>query len=114
MQTDAGCSHAHRLGGRVHTHHIEGSPHHVEFGATWVGPSQANVLGLMKELNLNTIPTYCTGNNIQNVKGYMGTYSGTIPPLGLLALLDMHFAIRKVDTISETVNAQNAFVAHLR
>jgi monoamine oxidase len=52
-----------RVGGRVLNHSIGGGDV-AELGAMFAGPTQDHILGLAGELEVDTFPTYNTGNNV--------------------------------------------------
>jgi hypothetical protein len=57
----------------------------------------------MRDYNMGTIPTYNTGKNVQLINGKVSEYSGLIPPLGVLSLVDLHLAMTKIDKIADKV-----------
>ncbi|MET0705137.1 MAG: flavin monoamine oxidase family protein [Mycobacterium sp.] len=76
-----------RVGGRSYTGAVAGLP--VDFGGTFVGPTQDAVLTLAAELGCATTPTFHDGRNLINWRGRVRGYSGTIPSLSLGALLNI-------------------------
>src|SRR5579884_522957 len=76
-----------RVGGRSHTGHVAGIP--VDFGGTFVGPTQDAVLSLAAELGIATVPTFDNGANLIRWRGAVRSYRGTIPRLSLGGLLDV-------------------------
>jgi monoamine oxidase len=76
-----------RVGGRSYTTTIAGVP--VDFGATFVGPTQDEVLKLAAELDCKTVPTYNQGKNLIRWRGRVRSYRSTIPKLSILELLDV-------------------------
>ncbi|HYO04115.1 MAG TPA: flavin monoamine oxidase family protein [Mycobacterium sp.] len=76
-----------RVGGRSHTTTIAGVP--VDFGGTFVGPTQTEVLELAAELGCPTVPTYHEGKNLIRWRGRVESYRSTIPKLSILELLDV-------------------------
>jgi monoamine oxidase len=75
-----------RVGGRSHTGAVAGLP--VDLGATFVGPTQDEVIALAAELGCPTTPTYHDGKNLINWRGRVRSYSGTVPALSLGGLLN--------------------------
>ncbi len=95
-----------RVGGRTLNHSVgERAEDVVELGGQWVGPTQHEVLGLMRELGLETYPTNIDGKTLfENAKGKLSRYSGTIPRLNPLVMAEYGRAdlrlkrlIKKVD-----------------
>jgi monoamine oxidase len=76
-----------RVGGRSYTTTIAGVP--VDLGATFVGPTQDEVLKLAAELGCQTVPTYNHGKNLIRWRGRVRSYRSTIPRLSILELLDV-------------------------
>ena len=76
-----------RVGGRSYTTTIAGVP--VDLGATFVGPTQTEVLVLAAELDCPTVPTHGSGTNLIRWRGRVRSYRSTIPKLSILELLDV-------------------------
>ncbi|MBV9088913.1 MAG: flavin monoamine oxidase family protein [Mycobacteriaceae bacterium] len=76
-----------RVGGRSCTTTIAGAP--VDLGATFVGPTQDEVLKLAADLGCDTTPVYDDGTNLIRWRGKVRAYRGTIPRLSPLELLDI-------------------------
>jgi monoamine oxidase len=76
-----------RVGGRTAAGSVAGVP--VDLGAAFVGPTQDAVLGLAAELECATMPTHNRGANVIKWRGRVRSYSGTVPSLSLLGLLDV-------------------------
>lgn len=76
-----------RVGGRTFSGTLAGVP--VDRGASFVGPTQDAVLKLAADLGCPTTPTYHSGANLIRWRGRVQRYSGTIPKLGLIGLLDI-------------------------
>lgn len=95
-----------RVGGRTLNHSVGDRPEDVvELGGQWVGPTQHEVMGLVRELGLETYPTNIEGKNLfEGPRGKLSRYGGTIPRLGPLVMADYGRAdlrlkrlIKKVD-----------------
>ena len=76
-----------RVGGRTKSAVLAGVP--IDLGASFVGPTQDAVLAMAAELACTTTPTYHAGANLIRWRGTVHRYTGTIPKLGLLGLLDI-------------------------
>ncbi len=76
-----------RVGGRTFSGTLAGVP--VDRGASFVGPTQDAVLKLAADLGCATTPTYHAGANLIRWRGRVHRYTGTIPRLGLVGLLDI-------------------------
>jgi monoamine oxidase len=99
-----------RVGGRTLNHPIGGGKV-VEVGGQWVGPTQTRVLELMRELELESFPTYDHGEHLVEYKKELKRYSGTIPKLGLRVLADFGRAQWKLDRMARKVPADAPWTA---
>jgi monoamine oxidase len=91
-----------RVGGRTLNADV-GEGEVVEIGGQWVGPTQDRLLELAAELQIETYPTHTDGQNVLELNGRLSRYSGTIPRLNPLALLDVERTRRKLDALARTV-----------
>ncbi len=85
----------------------------VEIGGQWVGPTQDRVLGLISELGMETFPTYCEGKNVLELGGRISTYTGTIPRVSPLVLLEMERVRRRLARMQEEVPLEDPWNAPL-
>ena len=99
-----------RVGGRTLNHSIGGEKI-VEVGGQWVGPTQTRVLELMRELGLDSFPTYSKGEHVIEYKGELKRYTGTIPKLGARVLADFGQAQWKLDRMARKVPADAPWTA---
>ena len=76
-----------RVGGRSFTGSVAGLP--IDLGGSFVGPTQDAVRALAADLQIPTTPTHSDGKNVIRWRGASRPYSGTIPRLSLLGLLDI-------------------------
>ncbi len=95
-----------RVGGRTLNHAVGDGPDQVvEVGGQWVGPTQHEVMGLVRELGLETHPTHAVGKNLwEDARGKLGRYSGTIPRLNPLVLADYGRADLKFKRLAKKVD----------
>lgn len=77
-----------RVGGRVDS---AGTSHGVmlDLGGTWAGPRQERISALARETGVSAIPQHADGHNLVDLDGRLRRYGGTIPRVGLGALLDL-------------------------
>ena len=99
-----------RVGGRTLNHSIGGDKI-VEVGGQWVGPSQTRVLELMRELGLESFPTYQSGEHVIEYRGELHRYTGTIPKLSKRLLADFGQAQWKLDRMAKRVPAEAPWTA---
>ncbi len=77
-----------RVGGRVD----RASPRDgltLDLGGTWAGPGQERIAALARATGVATIPQHAGGQNLVDLDGRVRRYKGTIPRVGLGALLDL-------------------------
>jgi monoamine oxidase len=93
-----------RVGGRLLNAALPGADGEiVEAGGQWVGPGQDLVLGLIRELGLDTFPTYDTGDKIAELRGGRTQYSGRIPRLNPAVLADIGQGQLRMDRAARRV-----------
>ena len=99
-----------RVGGRTLNAPI-GDGKVVELGAQWVGPTQDRVLALIRELGLETFPTWVAGKNIFEREGKLGRYSGTIPRTNPVGLAEVGVAMKRLNLMAAKVPPQAPWTA---
>ena len=99
-----------RVGGRTLNHSI-GDGKIVEVGGQWVGPTQTRVLELMRELGLDSFPTYHQGEHVIEYRGELERYTGTIPKMAKHVLADFGQAQWKLDRMAKKVPADAPWTA---
>ena len=78
-----------RVGGRCFSRSIgAGASDVANMGATFVGPTQTQIHGLMGELGITKFPVYSTGNLLWYENGKLTPYTGLIPPASDPAAVD--------------------------
>ena len=76
-----------RVGGRSKPGEIAGQV--VDFGGQWVGPQQKLLLAEAQEMGVETYAQYVTGKSTVDIDGRIKRYSGDIPKLSWLSLLEL-------------------------
>ncbi len=94
-----------RVGGRTLNEDI-GDGKVVEVGGQWVGPTQFRLLELARELGVETFPMHVAGQNVIEWRGALKRYSGTIPNVSPLVLLDVLQAQRRLNRLASRVVAE--------
>lgn len=94
-----------RVGGRVHTHHIDNDTY-VDLGGQWIGPTQDKVYSLCKGMNVRCFETYDQGKNLLALNGQVRSYSGLIPRLNPLALLNIDYIIKRLEHMAAEVDPE--------
>jgi monoamine oxidase len=97
-----------RVGGRTLSQPVGEHPEDVvELGGQWVGPTQHEVMALARELGIETFPTHAEGKNLfEDDRGKLKRYSGTIPMLGPLVMLDYGRADLKLKRLIKKVSPE--------
>ena len=91
-----------RVGGRVLNEDI-GDGNVVEVGGQWIGPTQDRLAALAAQLGVGTFPTYATGQNVIEYSGSLRRYTGAIPRINPLVLLDVERAQRRLDKLAKRI-----------
>ena len=91
-----------RVGGRVLNEEI-GAGKVVEVGAQWIGPTQDRLAALAHELGVDTFATHAVGENVIELGGRLRRYTGTIPRINPLVLLDVERAQRRLNRLARRV-----------
>lgn len=80
-----------RLGGRLHTERLGAAE--LDVGGQWVGPGQPRVNRLIDRLGLTRFPTFTEGTKVLEIDGQIRTYSGSIPTLSPLGLVQLQLLL---------------------
>jgi monoamine oxidase len=91
-----------RVGGRVLNEDI-GDGHVVEVGGQWIGPTQERLAAVATELAVETFPTWSEGENLIEYAGSLRRYTGTIPRINPLVLLEVERAQRRLNRLARRV-----------
>jgi monoamine oxidase len=102
-----------RVGGRTLSRPVGEHPEDiVEVGGQWVGPTQHEVLALARELAIETYPTHVQGKHLfEYERGKVKLYSGTIPRLGPLVMVDYGRADLKLKRLIKRVSPEEPWAA---
>jgi monoamine oxidase len=91
-----------RVGGRVLNEDIGGG-NVVEVGGQWIGPTQERLAAVARELGVETFRTHGEGENVIEYAGRLRRYSGTIPRINPLVLVDVERAQRRLNRLARSV-----------
>jgi len=95
-----------RVGGRTYTTTAaDGTP--VDLGGQWVGPTQTRVLALLEEFKIKTFMQHHHGRKHLQVLGQRRSYHSSIPRLAPHHLIAMHLTLRKLERMSQTLDAES-------
>jgi monoamine oxidase len=100
-----------RVGGRTLSEDIGGGEV-ADLGGTFIGPTQDHIAALVKELGINTFPTYNTGNNvfIRN-DGRRETFASNTPVFGTApadpeVAADVVAAVAQLDSMASELDVK--------
>ncbi|MGQ9901353.1 MAG: flavin monoamine oxidase family protein [Fimbriimonadales bacterium] len=91
-----------RVGGRLLRHRLSETVV-IDLGGQWLGPTQERAYALARELGLQLFPTYTEGESLALIGGRLQRYAGSVPKLGVMALLDFGSAVAKLDRMAKQV-----------
>lgn len=91
-----------RVGGRTESGTLCGET--VDVGGQWLGPTQTRALALCEELGLALDPQYAEGRRLLEINGRLRSYSGTIPRMSPLGLLDADRALRRINKAANSID----------
>ena len=95
-----------RIGGRTLTEKVA-SGATLEMGAKWIGPTQHKVWEWVKETQTETYETYDEGKNILSFRQKISTYTGVIPKIDPLSLIDLGMAISKINKLANQIPVES-------
>ncbi|MCO5247420.1 MAG: FAD-dependent oxidoreductase [Chitinophagales bacterium] len=95
-----------RIGGRVNTITLPNSNTVIDVGAQWIGPTQHKIWDWVYRHKVETVEGHDTGKNIFNYKGKTIKYSGTIPKIDPLSLIDLGIAMKRIDNMAKSINVE--------
>jgi monoamine oxidase len=90
-----------RVGGRVWTQEHSGIP--IDYGGQWLGSGQQRAYALVKELDIQTYPTWTKGHNVFVISGKVRKYQGEIPKADPISLLNLGLVLRQFAKWSDEV-----------
>lgn len=92
-----------RLGGRTYTHQFDDGKY-VDLGGQWIGPTQDRMYALAKEYNVSWYGTYNEGKNILDLNKILRTYTGLIPKMNVISLVNIEFLLKKLDSLAKQIS----------
>jgi monoamine oxidase len=91
-----------RVGGRVLNEDIGGGEI-VEVGGQWIGPTQDRIAAIAREVGVETFPTWNDGENVIEYAGRLRRYTGAIPKINPLVLLEFGRAQLRLNQLAKRV-----------
>ncbi|MEQ9301326.1 MAG: flavin monoamine oxidase family protein [Cyclobacteriaceae bacterium] len=101
-----------RIGGRTYTVNTEHVEEPVDLGGQWIGPGQDEMYKLVKQLGLGLVDQDSEGKKIIDFDKKLRNYTGTIPKLGPHILLDLQWAIKKLDQLMAKIDLDAPQFSH--
>lgn len=98
-----------RVGGRTWSQAI--GQGRFDVGGQWIGPGQARVKALARELGLETFSTYTTGKKVLELEGKISTYKSSIPSLSMVSLIQMQGALSYLERVRKRVPPSSPLAA---
>jgi monoamine oxidase len=99
-----------RVGGRVLNEDI-GDGQVVEVGGQWIGPTQDRLAAVAREVEVDTFPTWSEGENVIEYAGRLRRYTGTIPSINPLVLLEFGRARHRLNRLARRVPLEAPWAA---
>ncbi len=99
-----------RVGGRMVNEDI-GDGKIVEMGGQWAGPTQDRLMALATEMEVASFRTYDTGQKVLHFNGKRGTYTGAIPRINPLVLIDIARAQARLESMAKKVPTDAPWMA---
>jgi len=90
-----------RVGGRSMAGTLNG--YTVDLGGQWIGPAHTRLASLAAAYGVATAPQYASGRKIVEYGGRIATYTGLIPKLPIVGLLEADLMIRRINRLAERV-----------
>mgnify|MGYP003385830567 FL=1 len=97
-----------RVGGRSLNHTFKNGDL-VDVGGQWVGPGHDRMYDLAKRYNLDTYPLYNRGDNLIRFKKNIKKYTGTIPKINVLHLVQVGWMLWRFDQLAKTIDPESPY-----
>jgi len=98
-----------RLGGRTKAGEIAGRV--ADYGGQWVGPRHSLLLAEAKRLGIETYAQYDEGRTVLQLRGRLRQFSGDVPKMSFLALLELAALQKRWDREMRTIPAASPWTA---
>jgi monoamine oxidase len=97
-----------RIGGRTLTETLDCGVT-VDLGAKWAGPTQHLLWEWIRETDTESYETYDSGKNLLKFGEKISSYTGVIPKIDPISLLDLGWAIEKMNRLSKQVSLEKSW-----
>lgn len=92
-----------RLGGRTYTRQLDGKQY-VDLGGQWIGPTQDRMYELAREHGIGWYDTYNEGKNLLDLNAKLRSYTGLIPKMDVLSLINIDYVLKKLERLARKVS----------
>jgi monoamine oxidase len=99
-----------RVGGRTYTKRFDDGQY-VDLGGQWIGPTQDHMYALAKEYNVEYYETYNEGKNIIDLNKKLRSYTGLIPKMDVVSLINIDLALKKLESMAKQVPLEAPWTA---
>lgn len=99
-----------RVGGRVQTQQLDEKTY-VDLGGQWIGPTQDKIYALASELGVKTFTSYNKGTHLLMLNNRLRKYQGLIPKMDIASLLNLDFAIKKLNRLSKNISLESPWTS---
>jgi monoamine oxidase len=100
-----------RVGGRSRPGTIHG--HTIDTGGQWVGVGHTRLTQLAEEAGAPLVPQYGTGEKVLQIAGVTRTYTGLIPPVSPVSLIEMQLALMRLRSLQKHVDPKAPWASKL-
>lgn len=90
-----------RVGGRTLSARLGNDV--IDLGGQWIGPKQHRIIALTRELGIETFPQHVGGTKVMEIEGRRTTYSGFVPKVPMLSMLEVGATIARVEWLCRRV-----------
>jgi monoamine oxidase len=98
-----------RVGGRLKRDVIDGR--NVDSGGQWVGAGHSFLFDEAKRLGIEAYSQYATGKTLLQLVGKLTSFTGEVPRMPLLSLIEVFFLQRRWDREMATIPAESPWLA---
>jgi monoamine oxidase len=93
-----------RVGGRTLSQRVGKDV--LDLGGQWIGPTQDRLAALARELGVRTFPQYHQGKKIFSWGGKIRQFSGEVPWLSTLAMIELLLMRSKLGALAKTIRPE--------
>jgi monoamine oxidase len=98
-----------RVGGRTKAGEIAGRV--ADYGGQWVGPRHTVLLNEARRLGIETYPQYDAGKTVVQLLGKLSQFTGEVPKMSMLALLELAALQKRWDREMRTIPGEAPWTA---